>query len=306
MLREGVNGFCMALADSVPGVSGGTVAFIMGFYDQFIGSIHNLVFGTLKEKKSALIYLAKLGVGWVLGMAMAVIVLSALFESHIYAVSSLFIGFVLGAVPLIVEEERESLRKAEGCYTFCLIGMAVVIGITWINGRIDSAAMDLGQFSFATAFRLFFIGMIAISAMFLPGISGSTLLLIFGAYIPVITAVKGVLSLDFSYLPCLVFFGCGVLAGAITVVKAIRFCLEKFRAQTVYVILGMMIGSLYAIAVGPATLEIPQQSLSIDKFNLIAAIIGVILVFGLQIMREKSESNRSGRKNEKVDFMDCD
>ena len=51
MIKEGVNGFCMALADSVPGVSGGTIAFIMGFYDQFIGSIHNLVFGKMKEKK---------------------------------------------------------------------------------------------------------------------------------------------------------------------------------------------------------------------------------------------------------------
>lgn len=53
MIKEGVNGFCMALADSVPGVSGGTIAFIMGFYDQFIGSIHNLVFGNMKEKKAA-------------------------------------------------------------------------------------------------------------------------------------------------------------------------------------------------------------------------------------------------------------
>lgn len=61
MLKEGMNGLCMALADSVPGVSGGTVAFIMGFYDQFIGSIHDLAFGKMKEKKSALMYLAKLG-----------------------------------------------------------------------------------------------------------------------------------------------------------------------------------------------------------------------------------------------------
>ena len=51
MLKEGINGFCMALADSVPGVSGGTVAFIMGFYDRFIGSIHNLAFGKMKEKR---------------------------------------------------------------------------------------------------------------------------------------------------------------------------------------------------------------------------------------------------------------
>ena len=51
MIKEGVSGFCMALADSVPGVSGGTIAFIMGFYDKFIGSIHALVFGGMKEKK---------------------------------------------------------------------------------------------------------------------------------------------------------------------------------------------------------------------------------------------------------------
>ena len=54
----------MALAGRVPGVSGGTVAFIMGFYHRLIGSVHDLVFGRLDEKKSALIYLAKLGVGW--------------------------------------------------------------------------------------------------------------------------------------------------------------------------------------------------------------------------------------------------
>ncbi len=53
MLREGINGFCMALADSVPGGSGGTVAFIMGFYDRFIGAVHDLVFGGWKERKTA-------------------------------------------------------------------------------------------------------------------------------------------------------------------------------------------------------------------------------------------------------------
>lgn len=295
MLREGVNGFCMALADSVPGVSGGTVAFIMGFYDQFIGSVHDLAFGNLKERKCALMYLAKLGIGWVIGMAMAVIVLSALFESHIYAVSSLFIGFVLGAIPLIVEEERDSLKEAEGSFLFCLIGMAVVIAVTWANGKSGSASMDLGQFSAGTALRLFFIGMTAISAMFLPGISGSTLLLVFGAYIPVITAVKGVLSFHFSYIPCLMFFGCGILAGAVTVVKAIRICLERFRAQTVYVILGMMTGSLYAIGMGPATLEMPQEPVTIDNFRLAAAIAGVVLVFGMQMLRKRS----GAKENEK-------
>ena len=190
MIREGFNGFCMALADSVPGVSGGTVAFIMGFYDKFIGSINSLVFGNMKEKKQSAGYLVKLGIGWVIGMALAALVLSNLFESHIYTVSSLFIGFIAGSIPLIVMEEKESFKQVGKGIGFGIAGALVVIGIAWLNGQIGSSSMNLGQFSIGLGVKLFFIGMIAISAMFLPGISGSTLLLIFGAYIPVITVVK--------------------------------------------------------------------------------------------------------------------
>ena len=111
MVKEGFNGFCMALADSVPGVSGGTVAFIMGFYDRFIGSIDRLVFGRREEKKTALAYLIRLGIGWVIGMGLAVVVLSALFESHIYAVSSLFIGFIAGAIPLILKVQLINVNR---------------------------------------------------------------------------------------------------------------------------------------------------------------------------------------------------
>lgn len=57
-------GFCMALADSVPGVSGGTIAFLLGFYDKFIGSLDALVSGTKEERKEALVFLVKLGIGW--------------------------------------------------------------------------------------------------------------------------------------------------------------------------------------------------------------------------------------------------
>lgn len=288
MLREGIHGFCMALADSVPGVSGGTVAFIMGFYDRFIGSIHDLVFGKRYEKKSAFMYLMKLGLGWTVGMLLAVTVLSALFESHIYTVSSLFIGFIAGAIPLIIKEEKQSLQEGVGGILFGLIGVLVVAGITWANGRVYSASMDLGQFSIGLGGRLFLIGMIAISAMFLPGISGSTLLLIFGAYIPVITAVKGILSFELSYFPGLMFFGCGVLTGSVTVVKGIRVCLERFRSQTIYMILGMMAGSFYAIVMGPTTLKMPQAPLGFGNFHILSAVAGAALVLGMQMIKERS------------------
>lgn len=289
MIREAINGFFMALADSVPGVSGGTVAFIMGFYDKFIGSIHNIVYGNMKVKKESLRYLIKLGIGWAIGMISSVLVLSSLFDSHIYTISSLFVGFISGSIPLILMEEKESFREFNKGIVFCILGIIVVAGITWLNGQVQTTAMDLSKFSIGLGVKLFFIGMIAISAMFLPGISGSTLLLIFGAYIPVITAVRGVLGLNLSYIPNLMFFGFGILAGVATVIKLIKVCLEKYRPQTVYMILGMMIGSFYAIIQGPTTLEIPREAMNFSSFEPIACIIGLALVLGLQKIKEIRE-----------------
>ncbi len=282
---DGVGGFCMALADSVPGVSGGTIAFIMGFYDQFIGSIDRLVFGNLAEKKKALKYLVKLGIGWIIGMGLAVVVLSALFESQIYVVSSLFIGFIAGSIPLIINEEKESFRQVGKGIWFGILGALLVIGIAWLNGQVGTASMDLGQFSVGLGVKLFLIGMVAISAMFLPGISGSTLLLIFGAYIPVITAIRAVLGLQLVYIPALFFFGMGILAGAATVVKGIKVCLERFRPQAVYAILGMMIGSFYAIIQGPTTLDTPEPAMTFSTFHIIACLVGVVLVLGMQKLK---------------------
>ena len=290
MIKEGVNGFCMALADSVPGVSGGTIAFIMGFYDQFIGSIHNLVFGSMKEKKVAFRYLIKLGIGWILGMGIAAVLLSSLFESHIYVVSSVFIGFITGSIPVVVREESRFFRRPEKGFLFLCIGIFLVVMITWLNGKIGAGSVNLGSISLPLVLKLFFIGMIAISAMFLPGISGSTILLIFGMYIPVINGVKSLLSMDFSCFPSLVIFGFGVMTGAVTVVKIIQICLEKFRVQTMFMILGMMIGSFYAIVMGPTTLEIAQPALSFQNFNIIAAVIGLGLVLGMHALKEWSES----------------
>ena len=141
MIKEGVNGFCMALADSVPGVSGGTIAFIMGFYDNFIGAIDDLMRGNRVQKKAAAKYLAKLGIGWAIGMVLAVLILSSLFENHIYKVSSLFIGFIAGAIPLIVIEEKNHFKKGSGGILFLVAGMLLVIMIGVVNGNAPSAVL---------------------------------------------------------------------------------------------------------------------------------------------------------------------
>ena len=102
LISNFINGFCMALADSVPGVSGGTIAFILGFYDKFISSLDDLFRGSLEKKKSALVFLIKLGVGWAAGFLLSASILSGLFETHIYVMSSLFIGFIFAAIPLVI------------------------------------------------------------------------------------------------------------------------------------------------------------------------------------------------------------
>ena len=285
MIKEGISGFCMALADSVPGVSGGTIAFIMGFYDQFIGSINDLVFGEMKDKKAALKYLIKLAAGWLLGMGIASVILSSMFESHIYLVSSVFTGFIAGSIPIVIQEESTSFKKDIKGFIFLIIGIFLVVFITWLNSQTGTSSVDLRTVSLSLALRLFLVGMIAISAMFLPGISGSTLLLIFGMYIPVINGVKSLLSMDFSCLPSLLVFGCGVMIGAVTVVKMIKYCLDHFRIQTMYMILGMMIGSFYAIIMGPTTLKDVQPALSLQSFHMIATVIGLALVLGMHLFK---------------------
>lgn len=222
-------------------------------------------------------------------MLLAVAVLPALFERHIYSISSLFFGFVLASVPLVMEDEMQSLRSMPQGFAFTLAGLAAVMCLTAANGKPGAAAIDLAAFSAPMAIKLFLIGMAAVSAMFLPGISGSTLLLIFGAYIPVITAMKELLSLNFLYLPCLACFGCGILAGAGAVVRAIRACLEKIRPQTVYLIQGMMIGSLYAIGMGSTTLKTPQPPLDLGNFAPLEPILGAALVWGMQKIRARGK-----------------
>ena len=198
-LINGVRGFCMALADSVPGVSGGTIAFILGFYDQFINSLNNLVFGNKKEKKEALFFLLKLGIGWVIGMILAILVLTSLFANHIYEVSSVFIGFIIFSLPLIISEEKGVLKGKYKNLLFLILGIVIVSLITYFNPMNGSEnVVDITNLSFGLILYVFVAAMIAISAMVLPGISGSTLLLIFGLYIPITTAIKEFLHLNFG------------------------------------------------------------------------------------------------------------
>jgi len=273
-----IHGFCMALADSVPGVSGGTIALLMGFYDKFIGSVNDLIGGTKSERISAVKYLVKLGVGWIIGMGLAVSVLASVFEKGIYQVSSLFIGFILFAIPVMIYEEKGDLKNFKNA-VFILTGLILVVMISIIGtgNAVDTSVMNIGTFLYAFA-----AGVAAISAMVLPGISGSTLLLTFGLYVPTINAVKQLMHLDFSGVPLIIAIGFGVLAGIFVSVKVIKKSLERFRGQTIYIVIGMMLGSLYAIIQGPTTLDIPQKAMNFSTFHILPFAVGAVLVGAMQ------------------------
>ena len=290
MIMQILNGFCMALADSVPGVSGGTIAFLLGFYDKFITAIDDLITGNMEKKKVAFVFLIKLGIGWVLGFISAVLVLTRVFESHIYAISSLFIGFIIFAIPVVIREEKESLGQNKKYLFFVLIGMAIVSAITYFNPVSGGEGMSFDNFSFGLGVYLFLAGAVAISAMVLPGISGSTLLLIMGIYLPIINGIKEILHFNFSSFLPIFCFGCGILVGVFSVVKLIRKALEHFRAQTIYLIIGMMIGSIYAVIMGPTTLDVPQEPMTIKEFQILFFIIGGAVILGMKRLKAIKET----------------
>lgn len=283
----------MALADSVPGVSGGTIAFLLGFYDKFISSLDAIVAGKKEEKIDGLKFLIKIGIGWATGFILSMLFLGSIFEKHIYNISSLFLGFIIFAIPVIITEEKKSIVGHYKNLVFLLIGMILVTAITYFNPASNGGnGVSIDKLSLGLGIYVFIAGMIAISAMVLPGISGSTLLLIFGLYVPIVSAIKEVLTFNFEYLPILIIFGLGVITGIFVTIRGVKYVLENYRSQTIYMILGLMIGSLYAVIMGPTSLKVPQESMNLHTFSILFFLIGGFLIISLQKLKNIFDKSR--------------
>ena len=204
MILTAFHGFCMALADSVPGVSGGTIAFI----------------------------------------------------------------------PFIAAAERTALKKLRGA-PFALLGMAVVVGLTLLRGSSALGSVSFASLSPLSLLYIFLSGAVAITAMVLPGILGSSILLTAGVYLPAIQAVRSFLHMELSVLPGLFALGFGVLAGVALSIHAIRTALHKYRSEMVWLILGLMLGSLYAIVYGAVNLTVPLPPMSLVTFDAPAPLLGL-------------------------------
>ncbi len=297
-----IRGFCMALADSVPGVSGGTIAFILGFYDDFVNSLNNIISGDKNGRLNALKFLSKIGIGWVVGFILSVLFITSIFEKNIYEINSLFLGFIIASIPLIVKSEKSTLAKNKKDILFLVLGIIVVCSLTYFNpvkGSGSGISIKSDNLNLLFMAYIFISGMIAISAMVLPGISGSTILLIFGLYTPILNGIKEVIKFNFSYLPGILIFGAGVVIGVLVTVRIVRSLLRKYRSQTIYCIIGLMIGSIYAVIMGPESLEVPKAPMSIHTFSVVFFVIGCILVPGLEVLKKVLKN-----KNEEVEALE--
>ncbi|HHZ82143.1 MAG TPA: DUF368 domain-containing protein [Flavobacteriales bacterium] len=237
-VRVLAKGFAMGTADLVPGVSGGTIAFITGIYDELISTIAGLGLDTLRDlvrigptkvwAKYNLSFLAALGLGLVCAVASLSGTLHWLQEEHSSELRAVFFGLVLASVPLIARDINP-LTKSD--FIWGLLGVAVAVAITTLPPAMQSE----------DPLFLFFCGSIAICAMLLPGISGSFILLILGAYTSVISALA---NFDLVRIGA---FGLGALTGLIAFSRIISKVLHKFRSQTIAVLTGFLLGSLHVL-----------------------------------------------------------
>lgn len=202
--------------------------------------------------------------------------------------SSLFLGLTVSAIPFIIYEEKNALKGKYQNLIFTLLGAALVILLTAL--RANSAGIGAIHFESLSILQYGYLvisGVFAISAMLLPGISGSTLLLILGIYVPAISAVKEILHFHMQYLPGVLALAVGVVIGVVFASKFIRKALLRFRPQMIYLILGLMLGSLYAILMGPTTLNSPQAPVSFETFHIIAFVTGAAILGGLEWIKRR-------------------
>ena len=241
-------GLLMGGADIIPGVSGGTVALILGIYERLVTAISRFDIELLQHLKGRrwrdaaehidLRFLVTLAGGILTGVAALSKLIHHLLEHHHQHTLAAFFGLIVVS-SLIVG--RMVAPKNTWQMTFAIVLGAVAAWFAfWMVGQPSMRHPPAGNG------YLFLCGMIAICAMILPGISGAFILILLGKYADVLAVVKDLVSLNFTVenITTLVVFASGCVVGLICFSKVLRWLLSHFHAATMAVLCGFMIGSL--------------------------------------------------------------
>lgn len=233
-----LRGFAMGVADLIPGVSGGTIAVVLGIYDRLIAAISGFF---SKEWKKHALFLIPLGIGMVVTILSLSRVIDFLLENYYAPTQFFFLGLIIGVVPMLFRELHTRAGFKSSYWVAILIGTILVASMAFIR---PSEAGLITNLSAGTTALLFFSGWLASMAMLLPGISGSFILLLIGVY-P--TAIRALSDLN---IPLILIIGAGVGVGFIVSSKIIRYLLANKPGITFAVIIGLVLGSLAVVFPG--------------------------------------------------------
>lgn len=249
-----LKGVAMGAADVVPGVSGGTIAFISGIYEELIESINKINFDALKVLRKEGVksfwkhingtFFLFLFAGIILSIASLAKVVTYLLEAHPILIWSFFFGLIVASVILIA---RTITRWTPSIIGVLVLGIAIALYISSIQ---TVATMDAKWY-------IVLSGAIAICAMILPGISGSFILVLLGSYHLVLGAIK---SRDLLVIG---LFGLGCAIGLLTFARLLKYLFDHYKEITIALLTGFMVGSLYKV--WPWKIQIGDEPLVIHS-----------------------------------------
>ncbi|HDD3312631.1 DUF368 domain-containing protein [Staphylococcus aureus] len=274
-----LKGFAMGTSDLVPGVSGGTIALLLGIYNQFIASISGIF---SRRFWPSFTFLIPIIIGMLLAMGSLSNLFNYLLSQHHIPTMFFFGGLIIGIVPYLLKISNYKTSFTTKHYMMVIAGIAILIVITLMNNG-DKHAGETLTLSTGLIIKYFIAGMCASSAMLLPGISGSFMLLVFGVYGTVMLAISEVVKLNFTGLPILLAVGFGVLAGFIISSKIIQYFLTHHKLMTFALIIGFVVGSLFAVFPGLPT------NIVMWFVSLVVFIIGFIVSLTLGRITTENE-----------------
>lgn len=234
-LKNALFGLIIGIANIIPGVSGGTMAVVLGIYDKAIDSVSNF-FSNIKKN---FFFLLPLGIGAITGIVLFSTLIKHLLSNYPMSTNFFFLGLILGSIPMIYKRTTSSSFRPIYMLSF-LIALAIMLVLTFAFSDFISTEL-ISSLTPLVIIRLILSSALAAACMILPGISGSMVLMILGVYTSILTAIS-----EFNIvflLPVVVGIGLGLLGGA----KVIDVCLRRAPTATYFAILGLIIGSIFPV-----------------------------------------------------------
>ncbi len=284
-----LRGMVIGLANVIPGVSGGTMMVSMGIYDKLIWSINHL----LKQFKKSFTILLPYLVGMAAAIILGSVALKVAFEKYPLPTNTLFIGLILGSLPIILRQIRGAKITALHVLIFLAFAALVIVPKVIanntlvgdnVNGASNTLPLDVGHIII-----YLLLGVLSSASMVVPGISGSMMLKIFGYYEPIVTQTLGGTFKDaipagnwdlvLHNLGVLLPFAVGIVIGIFGVAKLIEFLLKKWKVPTYCAILGMVVASPVVILMDSSIYE--GFNVWICVFSVIALVLGVFCALKL-------------------------